>query len=196
MAGQTADTRADIYALGVIIGEINCALPHKWMRLGRISARCTKPDADRRYASAAEIGTALTPTHTAGKAAATAFAVTAVVAAAAFTILGGGNEATQTDHVSRLTPHTTRQTTHPTPDTIYIKQGEKPVWQMANATTKAINNFNKDKRLAALCKACKRKNACHASGRRTRIGRQQRAASRAARFGRRTIHENRTSHKG
>lgn len=157
MAGQTADTRADIYALGVIIGEINCALPHKWMRLGRISARCTKPDADRRYASAAEIGTALTPTHTAGKAAATAFAVTAVVAAAAFTILGGGNEATQTDHVSRLTPHTTRQTTHPTPDTIYIKQGEKPVWQMANATTKAINNFNKDKRLAALCKLAREK---------------------------------------
>ena len=155
--GQAADTRADIYAFGVIIGEINGALPHKWVRLGRISARCTKPDADRRYASAAEIGTALTPTHTAGKAAATAFAVTAVVAAAAFTILGGGNEATQTDHVSRLTPHTTRQTTHPTPDTIYIKQGEKPVWQMANATTKAINNFNKDKRLAALCKLAREK---------------------------------------
>ena len=157
MAGQTADTRADIYALGVIIGEINCALPHKWVRLGRISARCTKADADQRYASAAKIGTALTPTHTPGKAAVTAFAVTAAVAAAAFTILGGGNEATQTGQVSRLTPPTARQTPHPTPDTIYIKQEEKPVLPMANATAKAIDSFSQDKRLAALCKLARKK---------------------------------------
>ena len=157
MAGQTADTRADIYALGVIIGEINCALPHKWVRLGRISVRCTKADTDQRYASAAKIETALTPTHTPGKAAATAFAVTAAVAAAAFTILGGGNEATQTGHVSRLTPPTARQTPHPTPDTIYIKQEEKPVLPMANATAKAIDSFSQDKRLAALCKLARKK---------------------------------------
>lgn len=156
-AGQAADTRADIYALGVIMSEINNALPRKWMRLGRISARCTKPDADRRYASAAEIGTALTPTHTAGKAAATAFAVTVAVAAAAFTILGGGNEATQTDHASRQTPHTARQATHPIPDTIYINQEEKPALQMANVTAKAINSLNQDKRLAALCKLAREK---------------------------------------
>lgn len=157
MAGQTADTRADIYALGVIIGEINCALPHKWMRLGRISARCTKAGADQRYASAAKIETALTPTHTPGKAAVTAFAVTAAVAAAAFTILGGGNEATQTGHVSRPTPPTARQTPHPTPDTIYIKQEEKPVLPMANVTEKAIDSFSQDKRLATLCKLAREK---------------------------------------
>lgn len=68
-AGLAVDARADIYALGVIMGEINGALPRKWARLWHVAARCTKADAALRYASAGEIITALTAPHTARRAA-------------------------------------------------------------------------------------------------------------------------------
>ena len=58
-AGQAVDSRADIYALGVVIAGMNGALPRRWRRLGRISAKCTRADRDQRYAAAAEVVEAL-----------------------------------------------------------------------------------------------------------------------------------------
>lgn len=58
-AGQAVDSRADIYALGVIMAEINGALPCRWRRLDRISAKCMRADRDQRYAAVAEVVEAL-----------------------------------------------------------------------------------------------------------------------------------------
>ena len=53
------DARADIYALGLLIGELNASLPHPSRRLARVSARCSRPDRDERYASVSEVAAAL-----------------------------------------------------------------------------------------------------------------------------------------
>lgn len=54
----TLDLRADIYSLGVIIGEMATLLKDK--HLAAISRKCTRPKREKRYSSALEVSTALT----------------------------------------------------------------------------------------------------------------------------------------
>lgn len=49
------DARADLFALGIIIGEINGTLPYGSYKLKRIAKRCTRKEPEKRYASAGEI---------------------------------------------------------------------------------------------------------------------------------------------
>lgn len=49
------DIRADLFALGIIISEINVALPHYSYTLKRIFRRCTRREPEKRYASAEEV---------------------------------------------------------------------------------------------------------------------------------------------
>lgn len=52
-AGSALDLRADIYSLGIIIGEIASQLNDK--KLATVSRKCTQRRPERRYASAAEV---------------------------------------------------------------------------------------------------------------------------------------------
>lgn len=54
----TLDLRADIYSLGVIIGEMAALLKDK--HLAAISRKCTRPKREKRYSSALEVSTAIT----------------------------------------------------------------------------------------------------------------------------------------
>lgn len=49
------DARTDLFALGIIIGEINGKLRHGSYKLKRIACRCTRKEPERRYASAEEV---------------------------------------------------------------------------------------------------------------------------------------------
>lgn len=53
--GEQIDGRADLYALGVIIDEINGTLTHKNYLLRRIASRCTRQNRNERYSSAEAI---------------------------------------------------------------------------------------------------------------------------------------------
>lgn len=55
--GVSIDLRADIYSLGVVIGEMASLLKDK--RLAAISRRCTQRKREKRYPSAAEVAMAL-----------------------------------------------------------------------------------------------------------------------------------------
>jgi len=55
--GSALDSRADIYSLGVIIGEMASALNSK--KLATVSKRCTQRRPERRYASASEVALAV-----------------------------------------------------------------------------------------------------------------------------------------
>lgn len=55
--GRTPDLRADIYSLGVIMGEMAVVLKDK--RLASVSRKCTRNKPERRYASAADVIAAL-----------------------------------------------------------------------------------------------------------------------------------------
>ena len=55
------DARADIYALGLILLEIDATLPHRSRRMARVAARCIKGDRDERYATADAVADALRP---------------------------------------------------------------------------------------------------------------------------------------
>lgn len=156
-SGGHVDARTDIYALGVIMGEINGALPHKWLRLGRVAARCTRTDADRRYALAAEVGKALAAWH-AGRRAVLAASVALVVAVTALFALQPVGKGAMTER-----PATASQAAR-TVDTVYVRQAVEPTVAVATDTVhksviteRAINNFNQDERLAALNKFAKEK---------------------------------------
>ena len=156
-SGGHVDARTDIYALGVIMGEINGALPRKWLRLGRVAARCTRADADRRYALAAEVGKALDARHALRRAVLVASAAFAVVITALFALQPIGKVA-MTERPAAISQVAR------TVDTVYVRQAVEPTVAVATDTVhksviteRAINNFNQDERLAALNKFAKEK---------------------------------------
>ena len=156
-AGGKADGRTDIYALGVIMGEINHALTRRWPCLGRLAARCTRLEADRRPASAAAVAAALAERHTAVKVVAAACVAAVVALAAAFALRStdGANVQKQSLAVQKT-------------DTVFIAPSVQPsaspketrrdtVTRTEIVTAKAIDNFNQDERLAALVKFAREK---------------------------------------
>lgn len=171
-AGLAVDARADIYALGVIIGEINGSLPRKWPRLRRVSARCMRQAADQRYASAAEVGAALMEKHTGRKVVfAACVALLAVVAAVLTFRYDGGNmrqERSVSNHKAD-TVFVAQQPTSALSGRDSVVEAAMPVVgtpsqtsrdaanRDAVVTAKAIENFNQDQRLAALNKFAKEK---------------------------------------
>lgn len=80
--GTTLDLRADIYSLGVIIGEMATRLKDK--HLAGISRKCTRPKREKRYSSALEVSTAITTPRR--RAIYIAVAASALVAVAAFAL--------------------------------------------------------------------------------------------------------------
>lgn len=59
MRGEQVDARADIYALGQVIGELNDRLRHPSRRLRRIADKCRRADKRQRFQSALEVKEAL-----------------------------------------------------------------------------------------------------------------------------------------
>ena len=171
-AGLAVDARADIYALGVIIGEINGSLPRKWPRLRRVSARCMRQAADQRYASAAEVGAALMEKHTGRKVVFAACVALLAVVAAVFTLRYDGGNMRQERSVSNHKADTVFVAQQPTSalsgrdsvvEAVMPVVGTSPQTSRdaanrdAVVTAKAIENFNQDQRLAALNKFAKEK---------------------------------------
>lgn len=54
-AGKNADSRTDIYSLGVIIGQMNSHLAHQDRRLARVAKWCSAEDPAQRPPSASEV---------------------------------------------------------------------------------------------------------------------------------------------
>ena len=59
MAGENVDSRADIFSLGVIIGQMNSHLPRQDRRLAKVAKRCSAVDPAQRPASSSEVLKAL-----------------------------------------------------------------------------------------------------------------------------------------
>lgn len=171
-AGLAVDARADIYALGVIIGEINGSLPRKWPRLRRVSARCMRQAADQRYASAAEVSAALMEKHMGRKVVLAACVALLAVVAAVFTLRYDGGNMRQERSVSNHKADTVfvaQQPTSALSGRDSVVEAAMPVVgtpsqtsrdaanRDAVVTAKAIENFNQDQRLAALNKFAKEK---------------------------------------
>lgn len=156
-SGTNVDARADIYALGVIMGEINDVLPRKWLRLRRVAARCTRADADRRYALAAEVAVALDARHALRRAVLVSSAALAVAITALFALQPIGKVA-MTERSAAISQVVRKV------DTVYVRQAVKPTAAVVTdtvhksiVTERAVNNFNQDERLAALNKFAKEK---------------------------------------
>ncbi len=122
LRGDQIDGRADLYALGVTLNEINQALPRPDARLARAARACTQADPDRRPAGATQVAEMLTRPvwRWPWTLAAAAFAITAVIAI------------TTTRHASpaasAIAPDTA--TTRPTaPDTATVTVAPAPARQ-------------------------------------------------------------------
>lgn len=59
LAGETADSRADLYSLGIIINLMNNALPRVDRQLSKIAQWCSRADRDQRPADASQVLDAL-----------------------------------------------------------------------------------------------------------------------------------------
>lgn len=59
MAGENVDSRADIFSLGVIIGQMNSLLPRQDRRLAKVAKWCSAVDPAQRPASSGEVLKAL-----------------------------------------------------------------------------------------------------------------------------------------
>ena len=59
LAGQAADSRADLYSLGIIIGQMNSHLPRADRQLSKIAQWCSMADRDQRPAGARQVLEAL-----------------------------------------------------------------------------------------------------------------------------------------
>lgn len=59
LAGEPADSRADLYSLGVLIDLMNRGLPHPDRRMSRVARWCSAADRERRPAGAGEVVAAL-----------------------------------------------------------------------------------------------------------------------------------------
>lgn len=112
------DARADIYALGLILAEVNASLPHRSRRLAKVASRCARDDRDKRYASADEVADALRPRQVAVPVIVLLLLVIAAVAGYGWwraADVTTGNVVTVRD---TLTMHTS--------DTVYVKAAVPP----------------------------------------------------------------------
>lgn len=134
------DARADIYALGLILAEVNASLPHRSRRLAKVASRCARDDRDKRYASADEVADALRPKSVAVPVIVLLLLVMAAVAGYGWwraADVTTGNVVTVRD---TLTMHTS--------DTVYVNKVET----VMQHSTSPIESFNSDPRLARINK--------------------------------------------
>lgn len=135
----TLDGRADIYALGNIIREMNESLPSSSRRLAVIASRCMRKDRGKRYQSAGEIIKALKK----GKWNLVVFAAFLVL----FMMVGAGL-------MYRPALFSTASIPLPGKDTIYIKAHDTLVIRQTDTIIKEkvriVTDFNQDARLLHL----------------------------------------------
>lgn len=148
------DARADIYALGLILAEVNASLPHRSRRLAKVASRCARDDRDKRYASADEVADALRPRQVAVPVIVLLLLVIAAVAGYGWwraADVTTGNVVTVRDTLTMHTSDTVYvnnvKTVH-TSDTVYVNKVETVMQQ----STSPIESFNSDPRLARINK--------------------------------------------
>ena len=148
------DARADIYALGLILAEVNASLPHCSRRLAKVASRCARDDRDKRYASADEVADALRPKSVAVPVIVLLLLVMAAVAGYGWwraADVTTGNVVTVRDTLTMHTSDTVYvnnvKTVH-TSDTVYVNKVET----VMQHSTSPIESFNSDPRLARINK--------------------------------------------
>lgn len=148
------DARANIYALGLILAEVNASLPHCSRRLAKVASRCARDDRDKRYASADEVADALRPKSVAVPVIVLLLLVMAAVAGYGWwraADVTTGNVVTVRDTLTMHTSDTVYvnnvKTVH-TSDTVYVNKVET----VMQHSTSPIESFNSDPRLARINK--------------------------------------------